>query len=178
MKQQAIYVPVQIDAGTFHRFAMFDTYVRQKRWRTPALFAAILSVFAVICFTQYSRRGAVLLGVVLLAVGLGLPAGWHLSYELSLRTQIKRMNLKKPQRAYTLAFRPDGIEVSRDLGKTSTPLPWNQIAAVYRCRGCTYLYFDPSHAYLLPHSQVEGGEAGLWALMQSCLPAEKCFDRT
>lgn len=178
MKQQAICVPIQIDAATFRRFALFDTCPRQKRWRGPALFAAILAVSAAICYTQHARQGAVLLGSVLLLIGFGLPAVWSLSYEFSLRAQIKRMRLATPQRAYTLVFRESGIEVTTLQGKNKSALNWDSIVQVYRCKGCTYLYFDASHSYLLPHSQVEGGEPALWELMQRQLPAAKCLDQT
>lgn len=178
MKQQSIYVPVQIDAAAFRRFALFDTYARQKRWRGPAVFAAILTVSAAICYTQHARRGAVLLGTVLLLVGLGLPAVWYFSYEMSLRAQIKRMRLATPQRAYTLVFRDGGIEVTTLQGKQKSALAWDSIVEVYRRKGCTYLYFDAAHAYLLPHSQVEGGEPGLWEMIQNHVPASRCFDQT
>ncbi len=177
-KQQAICVPVQLDGSIFHRFAIFDTYVRQKRWRMPALFAVMMAFFAIICYSRYETDGAVLLGTVLLVVGIGLPLVWCINYELSLRKEIKKLHLETPQRAYTLLFSPDGIEVSRDRGKTFSPIAWGSIVHVYRHSGCTYLYIDASHAYLLPHSQVEGGEDKLWALMQASLPAEKLSDST
>jgi hypothetical protein len=171
-----IHIPVRIDAATFRRFALFDTFTRGKRWRGPAVFATILSVSACVCFALHARRGAVLLGAVLLAVGLGLPVAWLASYLLSLRAQAKRMHLSTPQHAYTLLVRDGGIEITSVQGKGKTTLAWGQVYAVYRRRDCTYLYADASHAYLLPHSQIEGGEAGLWALLQAHLPAEKCLD--
>jgi hypothetical protein len=171
-----IHIPVRIDAATFRQFALFDTFVRGKRWRGPALFAALLSASACICFAMHARRGAVLLGCVLLLVGLGLPAAWLASYLLSLRAQARRMHLATPQHAYTLLVRDSGVEISSVQGKGKTTLAWGQVYAAYRRKACTYLYADAAHAYLLPHSQIEGGEAGLWAMLAAHLPAEKCFD--
>ena len=76
-----------------------------------------------------------------------------------------------PRRVYTLVFQEDGIQVSQDLGKTSTLVPWTDVTEVYRRSDITYLYVG-DHAYLLPHSQVREGADALWAMLQRRLAPE------
>ena len=58
-----ITIPVRLDAATFRGFAIFDTLKRQKRWKSPAIFAAILMASAIVCFAMNSKADqAVLLG--------------------------------------------------------------------------------------------------------------------
>lgn len=171
MKQISIHVPVQIDGPAFRRFALFDTFRRRKLWRRPALFAFILTLSSVLCYSRYPQEGSLLLGTILVVLGLGLPLVWYLSYEHSLHTQAKKMGLLKgPRRAYTLIFQEDGIQVSQDLGKTFSPVAWASVTAAYRREGITYLYVG-DHAYLLPHSQVQEGMDALWAMLGRHLPA-------
>ena len=54
-----ITIPVRLDAATFRSFAIFDTLKRQKRWKSPAIFAAILMASAIVCFAMNSRAMAV-----------------------------------------------------------------------------------------------------------------------
>ena len=172
MKQASIYVPVQLDGAAFRSFALFDTFRRQKLWRRPVLFAAILTLSSVLCYSRYPQEGALLLGTVLVVLGLGMPLVWYLSYEHSLHTQAKRMGLlRSPRRVYTLVFQEDGIQVSQDLGKTSTLVPWTDVTEVYLRSDITYLYVG-DHAYLLPHSQVREGADALWAMLQRRLAPE------
>ena len=98
MKQASIYVPVQLDGAAFRSFALFDTFRRQKLWRRPVLFAAILTLSSVLCYSRYPQEGALLLGTVLVVLGLGMPLVWYLSYEHSLHTQAKRMGLLRSPR--------------------------------------------------------------------------------
>ena len=67
-------IEVELTGKEFRRFTLFDVLRRRKLWRGPVLFALILGLSAALCFTKSGTRGAVLLGNVLLAVGLGLPS--------------------------------------------------------------------------------------------------------
>lgn len=173
MEKQTITMPAKIDAATFRRFALFDTFHRQKRWRAPVLFAAVMAAFAAVCFAcQGSRSGAALLGAVLLTVGLGLPAVYVLSYLLSVRKQGRRLGLDGSRPAYTLRLGEDGIQVVS--GKERAEYRWEQMFYVYRVPACIYLYVTPRRAFLLP----EDGQGGVaWALLMKKLPAEKLEDR-
>ena len=173
MKQSVIYLPVQIDGADFRHFALFDAFTRRKMWRRPAVFTAILTVSAALCYSRYPQEGSVLLGTILIVLGLGMPLVWYLSYEHSIHTQAKQMGLlKAARRAYTLVFQEEGIQASVDMGQSFTPIGWDEVTAVYRRPDITYLYVD-EHAYLLPHSQVREGAEALQALLARRLPPDK-----
>lgn len=176
MKQSVIYLPVQIDGADFRHFALFDAFTRRKMWRRPAVFTAILTVSAALCYSRYPQEGSVLLGTILIVLGLGMPLVWYLSYEHSIHTQAKQMGLlKAARRAYTLVFQDDGIQISADQGKTFAPLGWDAVTGVYRRAGITYLYAG-DHAYLLPHAQIREGSAAFEAMLGRCLPPEKLHE--
>ena len=65
-------IEVNLTAELFRRFTLFDTFTRRKMWRSPVIFASILTVCGCICFFMRHVDGAVLLGCVLLFVGLGV----------------------------------------------------------------------------------------------------------
>ena len=56
MANQTLIVPAQISVRTFCRFAVFDTFYRQKRWRAPALFGILMLAFALVCFAFRDGR--------------------------------------------------------------------------------------------------------------------------
>lgn len=170
MERQTLMIPAKIDAGVFRRFALYDTFVRQARWRAPALFAAILGASAAVCFAmRQSREGAVLLGGVLLAVGLGLPAFYVLNYLWSVRKQGKRLDSSRI--AYTLHLREEGLLVVASQDRAE--YPWEALHLACHDRGCIYLYVSPQRAYLLPEC---GQSEAAWALLQEKLPEAKRKD--
>ena len=176
MHLDRIDVPVRIDAPTFRRFAYFDTFRRQKRWRSPLIFALILVVSSILCFLLRDRaEGGTMLGVVLLVIGLGLPAAYFLSFHLSVRTQIKRMGLTEPREVYTVALDQDGITVTA--GKDELSRPWGELAEAWRVKGCTDLYVTPVKAYLLPDGQGTADADAMWALICAHMPAGRTFQR-
>lgn len=171
MERQTLMIPARIDAETFRRFAIYDTFIRQGRWRAPALFAVILGASAGVCFAVgQSREGAVLLGVVLLAVGLGLPAFYVLNYLWSVRKQGKRLDGSRI--AYTLHLREEGLLAVA--GQERAEFPWAQLFLACRARDCIYIYVSSQKAFLLP--ECAQSEAA-WTLLQEKLPAEKRRDR-
>lgn len=171
MERQTLMIPARIDAGTFRNFALYDTFVRQRRWRAPALFAVILGASAGVCFAmRRSRGGAVLLGAVLLAVGLGLPAFYVLNYLWSVRRQGKRLDGSRI--AYTLHLREEGLLAVA--GRERTEFPWERIVLACRARDCIYLYVSSQKAFLLPEC---GQSEEAWALLQEKVPPERRQDR-
>ena len=67
VQQEGLLFPSMIDQKDFLRFALFDTFRIKKRWKTPVLFACIMSASAAVCFAlRHSREQASLLGGVLL----------------------------------------------------------------------------------------------------------------
>ena len=170
MRQEDLTVEVKLDAGLFRRFALFDALVRQRRWRLPAGFAAIMLAFSGVCFAVRGRmEQAGMLGVVLLAVGLLLPAAYLLSFYLSVRGQSNKLRLAQPRYVYTVVLRPgEGVEVAN--GQERVSRPWEEVYGAWRVKGCVYLYAAPGRAYLLPEEQAAGGMERLWALLRGELP--------
>lgn len=169
MKKETILLQAKISREIFRRFAFFDTFYHQKHWQRPLIFALLMSGFSVPCFLLHDRqRGAVLLGVVLLVVGLGLPLTYLLNFSFSLRRQVKRIDPRKEQIAYTLTLSPAGIHVAA--GAETADYLWETVHMAYRVSGCDYLYVSAGRAYLLPHGS---SAEKVWLLLQGALPQEK-----
>lgn len=153
-----ITIPVKVDTKTFRNFAVFDTLIRKKRWKSPALFAAIFLCFAAVCFSLHGRaEQAVLLGSVLAGVAIVLPTVYFITFFHSITLQARSMKLQKPQHAYTveLTDAADGIRVvSAKDESVSVRHQWNAVHAVYRADGCIYLFVSPEQAFLLPDGQA------------------------
>lgn len=163
MGQKTLLIQCGITPEVFREFALFDTMYRQKRYRRPLLFAAILAVFACICFTQQSRNDqAILLGAVLLAVGLGLPAAYILFFLYSVHKKSKQLDLKNAPVAYTVSLSPERVAVTA--GEQRAEYSWKDILYVYRIRHSTCLYVSPNRAYLLPAAD-QREEDKRWALI-------------
>lgn len=168
-----VKVEVQLNKKDFMRFGWFDAFRHKRAWRRPALFAAILGAAAAVCFLLHNRRGAVLLGCVLLVVALGLPAAWLLSFCLSLRRQAQAAGLSTRKYAYTLELHDDDRGIVVDNGNEHAAYSWEQVFHVYRNESASYLYITPRRAFLLPHDCVKGGADGLWELIGRRLPADR-----
>ena len=170
VNEHELTVMVHIDGRLFRNFALFDTFRRQRKWVSPALFAAIMIGFSCVCFALRGQaEQAVLLGGTLLAVGLLLPAAYFLNFFLSVRTQVKKLGLTTPQHVYTVVFQgQSGVSVSTD--RKQTFYSWEQLYAAYRVPDGIYLYAAPQRAYLLPADQIAGGVDGLWELLCTKLP--------
>lgn len=164
-------IQVRLDAREFMEFGWFDALRHKKIWRRPALFAAILGVSALICFALHDRRGAVLLGGVLLTVALGLPAAWFLTFYLSLRRQ--GAGLAGGSHVYTLELHDGEGGIAVDNGAERASYPWTQVFWAYRSARATYLYITPQRAFLIPHDCVPGGAEELWALIRRQIPADR-----
>lgn len=174
MKQKTILIQSRITPEVFREFALFDTMVRQKRFLRPLVFAAILAGFACVCFSQRGQRPqAVLLGGVLLAVGLGLPLVYFLTFFYSVYKQAKGLKRKKAPLAYTVELSPEQVTVTA--GEQRVEYPWEGILRVYRIRHSICLYISDNRAYLLPAAD-EREEEKRWAFLCEQLPAEKRRD--
>ena len=148
-KQGGLFFPSQIDQDDFLRFALFDTFRVKKRWKTPVLFACIMSAFATICFCfRSSREQAALLGGVLLAIGLILPVIWFLLFLSSVKREAKKLGLSKHKAAYYLFLREEGVTITRE--KEKVEYAWENLHMAWRVKGCIYLYVLPTRAFLMP----------------------------
>lgn len=167
-------IEVNLTAEVFRRFTIFDILRRRKLWKSPAIFAVILSSCACVCFLMRHIDGAVLLGSVLLGVGLGMPIIYFLNFFSSLRKQILTLGLTRPQLVYTLNLtaKAQGIAVKND--REQADYPWSKVYHVYRDLIATYLYITPERAFILPHSCIEEGPDALWKLIEKkVVPARR-----
>ena len=171
-------IEVIMTEAIFRRFTVFDIMKRQKKWLPSAIFAAILGISAIICFTMSHVRGAVLLGSVLLAVGLGLPAVYFGSFFSSVKKEIINQGLKRPKLVYTLVLteKNKGIAVSNETEKAE--FEWKKVHHVYRDTLATYLFITKNRAFILPNECVEEGEEELWKLLQRKMGEQRCTDLT
>lgn len=171
MKKASFDVSVKVDGDIFSHFAWFDTFRRQRRWISPAIFSGIMIFFSIIAFSQAGRiEQAALLGGILLGVGILLPAVYLFSFFLSIQTQIKKLGLAKPRHVYTLVLDSEkGTAVFTENEKAA--YRWNELFAAFRADRAIYLYATPRRAYLLPNEQIEGGVDELWSFL-SCVMSD------
>ncbi len=166
-------IDVILSESLFRRFTMFDILKRRKMWRSPVIFASILSGCACVCYIMHHVDGAILLGSVLLAVGLGMPAVYFSTFFSSLRKEIKNQNLKTPRQVYTLELtdKADGIFIRNKTEKAT--YKWEQVFHVYRDKDATYLFLTAARGFILPHDCVPEGADALWTLITSLLPENR-----
>lgn len=164
-------IEVRLSEAEFLKFSWFDVLEHRKLWRAPAVFAVILGVCAAVCFLMRETRGAVALGGVLLAAGLGVPAAYFLSFFFSLRGQAREQKLGTGKYVYTLDLSGSGVAVNN--GREHAAYPWGQVFRAYRRVDAVYLYITPRRAFLIPYECVNGEADGLWALIERGLPAER-----
>lgn len=170
---KSVTVPCRIDRKTFKHFAVYESFVRKKGWRNPALFALIMSAFAAVCFlARRTHAQAVLLGSVLLGVGLILPIVWFGMFFSSVSRQATRSGLSPGKAQYYVTLSEEKIHVSK--GKEAADFSWQDTYLVRRVKGCVYLYVSPTRAFLLPES-AESEDA--WAIITSMLDPAKIQDR-
>lgn len=164
-------IQIRLSQRDFIRFSLFDAFFHKKGWLRPVLFAAILGACAAVCFALRGRRGAVLLGGVLLAVALGLPAAWFLSFFLSVRAQARGQGLGGGKYVYTLEL--GERELCVDNGRERAAYPWDRIFRAYRRPDAVYLYVAPQRAFLIPCGCAESGGEKLWRLIENRVPKER-----
>ena len=166
MTTNEITIPVTLDAKTFKRFSRFDMFRLRKRWVRPALFALILTAFAVVALLS-RRPQSGMIAAVLLVVGLGLPLVYIGSFLSQVNLQAERQKLDPPRRVYTLRLDFDGVRATNDQRKEDAQVVrWADIPAAYRRKDCVYLYVAPTRAYLLPKGQASVPDDDLWAYLK------------
>lgn len=170
-KKTELIAASKISGDMFRRFAFFDTFYLKKRWRSPLLFLLLMTGFSVVCFLFRDRqRGAALLAGVLLGVGLLLPAGYFLSFLLSVS---KRAKLVNPNRiAYTLHLSADQIRVLQNSDQVT--LQWSDVYRAYRVEDGIYLYANPTRAFLITDTELLDA---VWTLFAQQVAATRLFDR-
>lgn len=181
MRPDTITISSRIDTKAFRRFAVFDTLIRQKRYRSPAIFAGIMLVFACICYLMNGRaEQAVLLGNVLLCIGIVLPVVYFGTFYFSVNSQAKKMKLEPPRHVYTVTMTDDeeGISIVTPTGEGGTlRVKWANLHMAYRVAGCIYFFISPRQAFLFPDDQANVTPDELWDFLKEKMPEEKLSDR-
>lgn len=168
----SVTIPARLDENNFTHFALFDNFRLKKRWKPPLLFACLMSAFALICFSQNSRKDqAVFMGTVLLCVGLLLPLVWFFYYLFSVRKEARKLGLSREKSQYETQLCESGITVSR--GADHADWAWQDLHSAWRVRGCIYLYVQPDRAFLLPEDE---NADPAWEMICSHLPERKRRD--
>lgn len=166
-------IPVLLHESHFRQFLIFNILGRLKLYRSPLIFASILTTCAVISFLMYKVEGAVLLGTVLLVVGLGMPIVYFTSFFASLKKQVKQQNLDPPRLVYTLQFTEDSdvLEISNDKERAS--YRWQDAFHAYYEKESIYLFITKDRAFLLPLELLQESEE-VWKLIESKMGTKRC----
>lgn len=163
--QQSMKIDVMMDENLFRDFVMFDHFKYRKIWKKPLLFAAIFTVFSLLCFAMRGmREQAELLGVVLLVIGLGLPLVYFGMFFRTVIGQLRNLKLGKPRLFYTVCLGPENVVMTAK-GAVDQSFPWEGVERAYRSRKAVYLYVAPGSALILPFQNVKAGEEALWAFL-------------
>jgi len=166
-------IEVRLNRKEFLRFSRFDMLCYRKIWRSPVIFAAILSVSASMCFLMHDVKGAVTLGVVLLLAGIGIPSAYFLNFFLSLRKNSLDNGLSTEKYVYTLELSKDNDAIIVENGHEHAVYSWEQVFHVYRNTNVSYLYITPQRAFLIPHNCVPDGADALWAFIGHKVPVDR-----
>lgn len=166
MKGTEYTVRVRLDERTFRRFCRFDMLRLRRKWVRPVVFALILVGFAVVALLT-GREQAGMIAAVLLAVGLGLPLTYFGTFFSQVNLQVEKNRLKPPRAVYTVWMDREGIRVVNDQKDEGTlQVPWKEVQAAYRAKGCIYLYVNAARAFLLPSGQGSADDGELWAYIE------------
>ena len=152
---------VELDGRTFRRFALFDTLRRRRMWRRPVLFAGIMLALSLTCL----MGGSLLLSLVFLAIGFGLPLAYFGTFLTQVNAQARRLDASRAVYAVTLS--ESGVQGPGVEGI----LPWTEVHAVFRVNGCAYLYVTPSRALILPGSAAD--LEALWSFLTQHTPGRR-----
>ena len=162
MNRTEYTIPVRLDAKTFRRFSRFDALKLRKRWVRPVVFALILTAFALVALLS-GKAQAGMIAAVLLVVGIGLPLVYFGFFFSQVNVQVTRYGLDKPRRVYTVVLNADGVKVTNDQrDEAAVQVPWKEVQAAFRVKGCIYLYVNAARAFLLPDGQGSAPQEEIW----------------
>ena len=165
MNRTEYTIPVRLDAKTFRRFSYFDTLKLRKRWVRPVVFALILIAFAAVALISRKPQSG-MIAAVLLAVGLGLPLVYFGSFFSTVNMQVARYALDRPHRVYTVVLNADGVHVTNSQkAEAAVHVPWKEVQAACRVKGCIYLYVNAARAFLLPDGQGNAPAEEIWGYL-------------
>lgn len=173
MKINALTAHVRMDGRIFRRFALFDTFIRQRKWKAPVLFLAIFLAFSAVAFAS-GREQSGMIGALLLCVGVLLPLAYLLSFLLQVHDQSRRLGMKTARPVYTLNLTETELRVINDMKpEDELRLAYDALYGAYRVKGAYYLYAAPSRAFILPDGQYTLSPADMWSFLAERMPQGK-----
>jgi len=178
MKKEVITARVRMDYKTLRAFSLFDTFLLRKHWIKPTFFGGAFVIFAIICFATVDKEQNWLLGLVMLLIGLGMPAVYGGMFFSQVKAQAKKLRLDPPRRVYTLEISDECVTVTNDLkAEEKVTLEWQKSPAAFRRKGAIYLYAAGSRAFILPDGQADASPDQLWDMMKRNLREGRAVDK-
>lgn len=176
MKEMKMTFHCKMNGKTFRKYALFDTFQRRRRWRSPSIFALILGAFSAVCFLVQLQRGQFpLLGWVLLIIGLGLPLVYLGSFCIPLLAKTKKMDKAGKTIDYVVVVSSTGVTVTRK--NQEEHWTWDDLVGAYRLDDMICLYPNPQQAFLLLPSDHGHNYDTAWESIASQLGTDRAFDR-
>lgn len=168
-------IDVYLDEKTFRNFTMFDVLERRKAWKSPVIFACLMTGFSIPCFVLHHIDGAVLLGSVLAIIGLGMPILYFSTFFSSLKKQVKQQKLKPARLVYSLNLedKVDGIGISN--GREKACYKWKDVHSVYRTEDAIYIFMTETRAFLIPEKDCQSVKE-TYSLIRRRVGDAKCKD--
>lgn len=173
--KNVLVVRSAITAEQFRRFSYFNGLILKRRYLGLIAFAVLLAVFGWCNLITGSK----FLFWLFVGTGLLVPGIYLMQFRKSIRAQIKRLNLNEsPCEAYTVGLNQKGIYIERSGEHLS--FDWETLHSAHRVGSCTYLYYAPQRALILPDDCIFGGGTNdasanaspedLWTLFQEHMP--------
>jgi len=164
-------IAVWLSESHYRNFLIFNILKRLKLYKSPVIFASILTTSAIISFIMHRVQGAVFLGSVLLLVGLGVPAVYFISFFSSLRKQVKQQNLNPPRLVYTLQLEKgsETFEITND----KAVYRWKDVFHAYYEKDAIYLFITEERAFLLPFTVLEDCNE-VFNLIEAKITTQRC----
>ncbi|MGE4455008.1 MAG: YcxB family protein [Sphaerochaeta sp.] len=170
-------IAVKLSEHHFRQFLIFNILKRLKLYKSPAIFASILTFSALISFLMHKVEGAVLLGIVLLVVGLGVPVVYFSTFFSSVKRQVAMQKLNPPRLVYTLEFSQESplLHISND--KEKADYRWQDVHHAYIEKESIYLFLTKDKAFLLPFDVLQDKQATI-KLIEAKLGRERCSNHS
>jgi len=163
-----IIVHVSINKEHFSRFSNFQALWVHKRYLGLIAFTGILALFG----WFHLITGSTPYFLFFTATGFLVPAIYLIQYKNSVNREINRLHLNQSSYdAYTIQLGPDGVMA--DNRKEQTFYFWQNIRTAHRFGDCTYLYYTPKRAFILPDCCIiKGTKEELWDLLCNHMPKQ------
>lgn len=166
--------PIHMQAETFRKFAWFNTMKLRKAWRNPFIFFLIFVISSILCFLQYPSDGAIMLGILLLIIGIGLPVLYLINFNRSISQEIKKHKLNHNPLVYTLTFTEEELQVLA--GDQRANYPWEILYRAYQKSDAIYLYVTPARGFILPYYASKISPENVWNALVKYMGTEKTIE--